>query len=157
MNTQLNLLGKRLNMAPRAHRRWLVVLMYVIFAALIEVWFSMDAPRVATWCLFGAVALNLVFMHLVGRSNEASDEREVKRWDHAYARAYPWLGYWVVFALFASGLTKKLTLISPSTNPALQAFEAQLPYMLLMAAGILYVSLPQAILLGTEPDILEAE
>jgi hypothetical protein len=157
MNTQLNLIGKRINMAPQTHRRWLVVLMYAAFAVLIEVWCSYDAPRLATWCLFGAVGLNLVLLHLVGRSSEATDERESHRWDYAYARAYLWPGYCLVFALFASGLTKKLTPISPSTIPALHAFEAQFPYMLLMAAGVLYVSLPQAILLWTEPDIMEAE
>jgi cytochrome b561 len=153
MNTQLKVLGKRLNMAPRVHRRWLVVAMYAIFAAILEAGWTYDAARGPAWCLLGSVPLVLILVNLVGRSNEAKDERESGRWDHAYARAYPWLGYCLVFALFASGLAKKLAQFSSSTSPALHAFEAQLPYMMVMATGVLYVTLPQAILLWTEPDM----
>ena len=40
---------------------------------------------------------------------------------------------------------------------ALRAFLAQLPKVLLWATFFLYLTLPQAILLWTEPDIEEAE
>jgi hypothetical protein len=42
-------------------------------------------------------------------------------------------------------------------NPALRAFFDQLPYELLVAAAILYYTLPQAILLWTEPDMEDAQ
>lgn len=149
MNTQLNLLGKRINMAPRAHRRWLVALIYAAFAVLVAV-FS-DYANFAAWCLIGVTVLHLALMQLVGRRNEATDEREVSRWDHAYARAYPSIGYCLVFALFSSGLTQRLS--SALGSAGWRALLAQFPYMLLMAAGILYVTLPHAILLWTEPDM----
>ena len=153
MNTTLLMLGKRVNMARRSHRRWLVVLIYAGFAALVLAWFSNYAPKLAAWCLIGAVAFQLTILHLVGRSSEATDERESHRWDHAHARAYPWIGYCLLVALFTSPLTRT----GQASALATPALHGQLPYMLLMTAGILYVSLPQAILLWTEPDILEAE
>jgi hypothetical protein len=38
-------------------------------------------------------------------------------------------------------------------DPAVRAFVDRLPFGLLIAAGILYYTLPQAILLWTEPDM----
>lgn len=153
MNTQLKLLGKQINMAPRLHRRWLVVAMYAVFAVLITAWFSDYAPRFAAWCLIGAVGLQLVLLHLVGQPSEATDERESHRWDQARSRAYPWLGYCLLFAL---GTTQLHTKVNEALHPTLFATFQQLPYSLLMAAGVLYVTLPQTILLWTEPDLEEA-
>ena len=41
----------------------------------------------------------------------------------------------------------------PKWAPALRVFIDHLPYGLLFAAGILYYTLPQAILLWTEPNM----
>lgn len=150
MNTQIPLVGRRINMAPRAHRRRLVVMMYLIFAVLIVVWFSQPAASLVAGCMIAAFALLLLILHLVGRPSEATDERERHRWDHASARAYPWLGYVLVFAMFTSQVHRK---VNAAIHPALHDALQLLPYGILMAAGVLYVTLPQAILLWTEPDL----
>lgn len=150
MNTQLAFVGNRINMAPRIHRRWLVVLIYLIFTVLIMVWFSQYAESFAVGCLIAAVALVLLILHLVGKPNEAADEREKRRWDQVHARAYPWLGYVLLLALGTSQLHHYVNL---TLDPELHGMLQQLPYGILMAAGVLYVTLPQAILLWTEPDM----
>ncbi len=54
-------------------------------------------------------------------------------------------------ALLAVGL--KNNPFYPKWAPALRVFIDHLPYGLLFAAGILYYTLPQAILLWTEPNM----
>lgn len=150
MNTQVVFLGKRINMAPRVHRRWLVVATYAAFAAFIVAVFWFSRSVFYTWCLIAVVAVSIMVSHLVGRPNQATDERESYRWDHATARAYPWIGNCLVLALLTTQLHGKVT---EAAHPALFATFQQLPYSVLMAAGVLYITLPQAILLWTEPDI----
>lgn len=154
MNTTLQLFGKRINMAPRMHRRWLVVATYAAFAAFIVAVFWFSKSLFYAWCLIAVVAASVMVSHLVGRPNEATDERELYRWDHATARAYPWLGFCLLIALFTTQLHAK---VSEAAHPGLFSIFQQLPHSLLMAAGVLYIKLPQAILLWTEPDLAEAE
>jgi hypothetical protein len=154
MNTQMVLLGKRINMAPRAHRRWLVVATYAAFCAFLVAvsWFSRSLFYAC--CLIAVTAVCIMVTGVVGRRNEATDERESYRWDHATARAYPWLGYCLVLALFTTQLHSK---VSEAAHPALFATLQQLPYSLLMAAGVLYITLPHVILLWTEPDLEDGQ
>ena len=152
MNTQLELLGKRINMAPRTNRRRLVIVMYAAFAAMITVWYSRYDGWFAAWCLMGGVALVLIVLLLVGEAREASDEREAHRWDHARARAYPWLGFMLLLAMGTSQVHRN---VSASLHPVTHAALQRLPWALVMAAGVLYLTLPQAILLWTEPDLEE--
>lgn len=154
MNTQVVFLGKRINMAPRLHRRWLVVATYAAFAAFIVAVFWFSRSVFYTWCLIAVVAVSIMVSHLVGRPNQATDERESYRWDHATARAYPWIGNCLVLALLTTQLHGKVT---EAAHPALFATFQQLPYSVLMAAGVLYITLPQAILLWTEPDMESAD
>jgi len=154
MNTQLEFLGRRLNMAPRVHRRWLVVATYAAFAAFIVAVFWFSRSLFYVWCLIAVVAVSIIVSHLVGRPGDATDERESYRWDHATARAYPWIGTFLVIALIATQLHGK---VSETAHPALFTTFQQLPYSLLMAAGVLYITLPQAILLWTEPDMEDAQ
>jgi hypothetical protein len=154
MNTQLELLGKCINMAGRAHRRWLVVATYFAFTAFIVAVFWFSGTFFYLWCLIAVVAVSMMVSHLVGRRSEATDERQSYRWDHATARAYPWIGHCLLIALVTTQLHSK---VSEAAHPALFSTFQQLPYSLLMAAGVLYITLPQAILLWTEPDILEGE
>jgi hypothetical protein len=150
MNTQMVLLGKRINMAPRAHRRWLVVATYAAFATFIVALFWFSRSLFYAWCLIAVTAVCIMVSDVVGRRNEATDERESYRWDHATARAYPWLGNCLVLALFTTQLHSK---VSEAAHPALFTTFQQLPYSLLMAAGVLYITLPHVILLWTEPDM----
>jgi TRAP-type C4-dicarboxylate transport system permease small subunit len=174
MNTQLAFVGRRINMAPRTHRRWLVALIYLISTVLIVAWawfsryaagslaydpttsslawawFSRYAGWFAAGCLIAVVALYLLILHLVGGPSEATDEREKRRWDQVRARAYPWLGYVLLLALGTSQVHRN---VNATIHPALHGILQQLPYSILMAAGVLYLTLPQAILLWTEPDM----
>ena len=75
MNTQLALLGKHINMAPRVHRRWLVVATYAAFSALIVAVFWFSKSLFYAWCLIAVVAVSLMVSHLVGRPTDAVDER----------------------------------------------------------------------------------
>jgi hypothetical protein len=154
MNTTLDLLGRHINMAPRVRRRGLVVLTYVAFAAFIIAVFWFSKSLFYAWCLIAVVAVSIMVSHLVGRRSEADDERESYRWDHATARAYPWIGHCLLVALVTTQLHSK---VSEAAHPALFATFQQLPYSMLMAAGVLYITLPQAILLWTEPEMESAE
>lgn len=174
MNTQLAFVGRRINMAPRTHRRWLVALIYLISTVLIVAWawfsryaagsvaydpttpsaasdwFSRYAAFFAAGCTIAVVVLYLLILHLVGGPGEATDEREKRRWDQVRARAYPWLGCALMLALFTWPLHAN---VNATLHPELHGILHQLPYGILMAAGILYMTLPQAILLWTEPDM----
>jgi NADH:ubiquinone oxidoreductase subunit 6 (subunit J) len=154
MNTQLAIVGRRINLAPRAHRRCLVALIYLIFTVLIVAgsWFSRYIGLFdAAGCVFAVVGVvYLLILYLVGEARQASDEREKRRWDQARARAYPCLGFVVWLALFTWSFHSKA---NATLHPELHGILQQLPYSILMAAGILYMTLPQAILLWTEPDM----
>ena len=80
------------------------------------------------------------------------DEREMHRRDYAHFRAYYLLGYGIVAALFATFFADPNP-IAPLLPLALRTSLIKLPQILLMATVILYATLPQAILLWTEPDM----
>lgn len=153
MNTQLAFVGRRINMAPRAHRRWLVVVIYLIFTALIVAWawFSRHGGSLAaSGCMIAGIALCLLILYLAGAPSDATDEREKRRWDQVRARAYPWLGS----VLLLAGFTWQLhATVNAIPYPELRGILQRLPYSILMAAGVIYMTLPQAILLWTEPDM----
>lgn len=154
MNTQLAFVGRRIDMAPRIHRRWLVALIYLIFTVLIVAWSWFHSRYVGSFaaagCMIAVVALWVLILYLAGGPSEAADEREKRRWDQVRARAYPWLGYVLLLAV----LTWPLHAIGNAIPyPELHGILQQLPYGILMATGVLYYTLPQAILLWTEPDM----
>ena len=153
MKTELIMMGKHINLAPRRYRRRMVVLIYMIFTGLL----------IAT--LFGYANLLLIGAFLLavrilgGRSHiggmiprvDLGDEREKNRRDHAYFLAYWWMDLVLIPALFALCLQR---ISSPASwNPVLREFISHLYLGPLIAAGILYYTLPQAILLWTEPDM----
>ena len=156
MKTELNFLGRRIKMASRIRRRQLVVLIYVGFTALVLAWFSEPAQTFAAWCIVLAYSLLLAITSLVGNGYDSGDEREIYRRDHAHFMAYRSLGYVLVLALFAAYF-RGPNPVTPALAPALRSFLYQLPYELLMAAGVIYLTLPRAILLWTEPDMEEAQ
>jgi hypothetical protein len=153
MKTELVLLGKRINVASQGRRRYLVVLIYAGFVTLMILWFSGYATLTT---LLVILALGSLVTSLGGRNYEGGDERELHRREHAHYVAYRYLGNVLVLALFAAYF-RGPNPFTPALNPALRMFLYHLPYVLLMADDILYVTLPQAILLWTEPDMeLEA-
>ena len=83
-----------------------------------------------------------------------SDERELRRRDSAHEIAYRILGMVVIFAFFIGYLRNSSDHLLNSVNLTAASFDPLL-YGLLMVAFILFLSLPQAILLWTEPDMEE--
>jgi hypothetical protein len=154
MNTQLAFVGRRVNMAPRTHRRWLVALLYLIFTVLIVAWawFSRyGASFPAAGCVLAMVGLLYpLILYLAGDARQATDEREKRRWDQARACAYPWLGYVLLLAVLIWPLH---AMGNATLHPDLYGILRRLPYGFLLAAGVVYMTLPQAILLWTEPDM----
>jgi hypothetical protein len=101
MKTELVVLGKRVSVASRSRRRWLVALVYAAFAALIVAWASFNAAARA-WCgIFGVVVL-LMFLAIVGDRDEPADERENGRRQHAYFVAYGQLAWMFILCPFAN-------------------------------------------------------
>ena len=167
MNTEYAIGNFRIHFESRKRRRGFVALCYAVFAVSDLVWCFLN-PRINpsanpkgntdAWtvavCLFLSVMLAIVFTGIVGDMRRRGDERETHRREHAYFRAYFVLGNFLVGALIA-GYFRGSNPITPLMPPALREFLVQFPLMLLGAAGILYITLPQAILLWTEPDMDE--
>lgn len=151
MKSDLVVLGKHINVASRSRRRWIVATIYAAFAAIIVAWATANAQTGAV-CLFLGVAFVLLFIGIAGSRSDPGDERENRRREHAYFVAYGKLGGMFVLALFASYF-RGPNPITPLAGPMLRAMLMELPYMLLMATGVLYLTLPQAILMWIEPDL----
>ena len=157
MRTAFVFLGIRINIASRARRRWLVALIYAAFAALDIAWFWLDGKSSVGWLLFAAFAFLARFMggrtHEGGliASYEGGDERERIRRYYANYLAYNWLDLAFFPAILAFGV-----LHGPDikyASPALHLLLERMPWGLLIGAVILYYTLPQAIVLCSEPDM----
>jgi len=154
MKTDFVLLGAHISFASRTSRRWLVVLVYAGFALAEIAWFFQRRTFTPVAMIVGLLSL-MALTALAGSGYEGGDEREEHRRDHAYYVAYRPLAWVLVLALFAAGV-RGLYPSFPLVNPFVRAVFDQLPYAVLVSGGILYATLPQAILLWTEPD-MEAE
>ena len=158
MNTHLGVLGKRINMAPRAHRRWLVTLFYSVAATLCLVWCSFNPKQmIGAWmvcaCMILGTTFAIAFSGIAGDMHSRGDEREMHRREHAHFQAYSLFGKLLVAALIASPFVRVHDPITPLLPPALRGGMVDWTTALSMATGILYFTLPQAILLWTEPDM----
>ena len=87
---------------------------------------------------------------------EKNDERETIRRDHAHYVAYRFLTTVLVAALFSAWFNNPNP-VTPVVSQTVRFFLQHLPYGVLFAGGILYITLPQVILLWTEPDMEGAE
>ncbi len=165
MNTEYAVGNIRIHFESRARRRWFVALCYAVFAVcdlalcfLSPILNPSGNPKViaGAWIIIGCailfIALFIVLTWLGGDMRSRGDEREIYRRDHAHYLAYYFLGYGLVAALFA-GYFRGPNPVTPLLPLALQGFLIQLPYIILGGIGILYITLPQALLLWTEADI----
>ncbi|MGD0097556.1 MAG: hypothetical protein ABSB60_13750 [Terracidiphilus sp.] len=189
MNAELFLLRKRIDMAPQARRRWLVVLIYVtLAAAMAGLWFLDHWHTSAAYLILATIPINRFFLggyNFGGlikpfsgkrqRRSEAppnpllltlrvyrieptesqyrSDERELAQRDRAHYRAYGALVVatcmlWLV-THFEANIPNMLARIAFPVGTVL--------YGLATATLIASITLPQSILLWTEPDMEEAE
>lgn len=156
MKTEYVVGNIRIGFASQRRRRIFVAFVYVVLGLLAFAWFSDYARGIMNaWisgCLILGVALYLIFTSIAGDMRARGDERETHRRDHAHYVAYYFLGYGLVGALFSSYF-RGPNPITPLLPQVLQGFLIKLPALLLAAAGILYLTLPQAILLWTERDM----
>jgi hypothetical protein len=166
MNTEYAIGNIHLHFESRARRRGLVVLVYA-FLAVFDLaafdmawipaqgrsWFLTHSAWLVCGLLIFIVPLLLVFTWLTDDTRRRGDERETHRREHAYAAAYRVLVNFLVAGFLASCLLQGSNPITPLLPPAARTHLAQLPLVLLTATFLVYVSLPQAILLWTEPDL----
>ena len=186
MNTELIMLGKRVNMAQQSRRRLLVVIIYTLLALLViasstvSEWRSVSpyviwATILACRLFLGGytpgglvkpfngkaparsdappsmLALKLrVYQPLPGANGESyrNDERELHQRDLAHFRAYKALGIGLLVPYATSSLLSVQSLASLKPETVIHLCST-------MTLGLLamFVTLPQAILLWTEPDM----
>ncbi len=184
MKAELVLVGKRVDMAPQAHRRTLVVFIYATLTALMAALFLADRWRTTGYYLVIATFLvNRLFLGgynfgglikpfsgkppqrseappflllalRVYRPGPAeneyrSDERELQQRDRAHYQAYQALAVVLAVLWLLAGWR--------TFNPKLLAWVPVsadlLIYGVVLAAIVVALTLPQAILLWTEPDM----
>lgn len=166
MNTEYAVGNIRIRFESQTRRRWFVALFYAVLAIFDlmglfnSTGLAVSAKSVtSTWisvcCMILFAALFVVFTWIAGDMRSRGDEREMHRRDHAHFKAYYFPIYVLIAALFA-GYFKSPNPITPLVAPALRALLAQLPNFLMMSAFLLYITLPSAILLWTEPDMEES-
>jgi hypothetical protein len=162
MNAEYAVGNLRIHFESRARRRWFVALCYAVFIASDFVWCFLNPkmnpsanPREATagWiiagCMFLSVVVLLVLRDVGGDLRARGDERETLRRQYSISRAYPYIG----FGVMASLISGSFGLPTVNVTPGLREFLVQLAFILSMATFFLYGTLPQAILLWTEPDM----
>ena len=161
MNTEYAVGNIRIRFESRARRRWFVALVYTVLAVFFLGVLLLNKEEAAgAWIRVGCgilfVGLFVVFTWIAGDMRRRGDEREMRRRDHAHFMAYRVFAYplvgSVLIALFA-GYFGGPNLIMTLAPLALRGFLMQLPNVLVMATVLLYATLPQAILLWTEPDM----
>ena len=187
MKAELIILGKRLDMAPRAHRQAMVVLIYAGLACLMAAFWFLDRwHTTGVYMIFATILVNRLllggynfgglikpfngrapiqhiqpspFMVLGLRlyrpepeaSDYRNDERELQQRDHAHYLAYQAVAVTLVLVWFISNL--KMTM--PRLMSFVPVAADTLLYGLTLAAIVTSQTLPQAILLWTEPDMAE--
>lgn len=93
------------------------------------------------------------FPHLTYGGTLLNDEREVSRRDGVHWIAYRCLGGVVMISFFLIYTKNGLRQFAPVwVHPPGEVFD-RMVYGLLMAAIVLFLTLPQAVLLWTEPDM----
>lgn len=157
MNTEYALGRLHIRFESRARRRWFVALIYLVLAvflisALILNRHVANGEWITASCGILFVALWMVFSWIAGDPRAKGDEREMYRRDHAHFRAYYTLGFFLLAALIASSF-RGPDPITPHLPLELRDYLTQLPFVLLLATGLLYTTLPSAILLWNEPDM----
>jgi hypothetical protein len=169
MNTEYAVGSIRIRFESRARRRWLVALFYAGVAALGLAPFSVHANPLTVWIVSACgaffAALFIVFTWVAGDPRIRGDEREMHRRDHAHYVAYRILlyGFVAVFSCYFVAIPAVRYLAGfVGPNGSTLFLDVVLSgslrqHFLFMAVAILFPTLPQAILLWTEPDMEELQ
>jgi thiosulfate reductase cytochrome b subunit len=188
MKAELVLMGKRVDMAPQARRRALVILIYATLAMLMIGLFLADRWRTTGYYLvFATMLINRLFLGgydfgglikpfngkgprrveqpppflllalrvynpLPTTNAYRSDERELQQRDRAHYTAYKA----VIFLLMPLWLLSQWATFTPRLLARIPVSPSLLIYGLVLASIIVALTLPQSILLWTEPDMEEA-
>lgn len=160
MKTELVIFGAHFNMASQARRRWFVALLYVVVIALGFAPFSAHVNALTGWITIGCVVLFgtlfIVFTWIAGDPRIRGDEREMHRRDHAHYVAYRVLLYGWTVTVSCYFVAIPIVQYFRGSNPLFLPLTLRgslMQVFLLMAVGVVFGSLPQAILLWTEPDM----
>lgn len=158
MKTEYAIGNIRIRFESQARRRWFVALFYAAVILICLVWSSFNPKQITgAWVLSGCmmlgVALAIVFSWIAGDMRAAGDEREMHRRGQAYFAAYFLFGKIVLAALIVDAWFGGHNPITQLVSVALRGGMVNWSSGLFMATGILYLTLPHAILLWTEPDI----
>jgi len=152
MNTEYAIGKIRIPFASQARRRWFVGVVYAVIAAWLTTMFSPYAKWIVPECGILFVGLWIVFSWIAGDMRARGDEREMHRRDHAHYVAYRFVAFGVTATILAGAL------LAPNPVTAylplmVQSICVQLPKILLWATFFTFITLPQAILMWTEPDM----
>ncbi len=186
MRAELVLMGKRLDMAARVHRRTLVVSIYAGLAVLMAALWSVDRWHTSgVYMIFATILVNRLFLGgynfgglikpFNGKAPQRSDtppflllalrvyrpepeeseyrndERELHQRDRAHYQAYQAL----TIALTVLWLLADWKMKAPRLLAWVPVSADVLLYGVVLMAIVAAVTLPQAILLWTEPDMEE--
>lgn len=165
MNPEYTLGLVRIHFESRARRRWLVALFYIFLALLGFLPFSIRPNALTVWVVSGYgiffAAIFIVFTGIAGDPYYRGDEREAHRRDHAHFLAYRILlfGFLAVFFCYFAAIPMARFFLEPNSSslfPQLVLTGSFKQHFLFAPICILIGSLPQAILLWTEPDMEES-
>jgi hypothetical protein len=156
MNTEYAIGNIHIHFESQARRRWFVALFYAVlaasvFAGLFAGGKIANSQWVSVGCMILFVALFVPFTWVAGNMRSRGDEREMHRRDHAHFRAYYFFLPILMGELFIRYF-REPNHFAPPLPLTLRGFLVQ-PNILSVSALLLYATLPQAILLWTEPDM----
>jgi hypothetical protein len=189
MRAELVLLGRRVDMALRARRRALVVLIYAGLAVLfVGMWFADQWHATGTYVFWAAMLACRLFLGgyytgglvkpFTGKGPRPSgmatplqllqlrlyrilpdedertfrnDERELHQRDRAHYQAFQAVG----FAVLVAWLVALVGMLKPVWLNWIPMTPFQMFYGLTLVTLMLFLTLPQCILLWTEPDMEE--
>jgi hypothetical protein len=158
MNTEYAVGNIRIRFESQARRRWFVALFYSAVTVICLAWCSFTPKQssgawILSACMILGVMLAVVFSWIAGNMHALGDEREMHRREHAHFKAYSLFGKLVVAILIADAYFRGHNPITRFLPLSLRGGMVDWPSALFMAAGMVYLTLPRAILLWTEPDM----
>jgi hypothetical protein len=156
MNPEYVVGNIRIHFESRSRRRCFVALFYAVLAVSILAGVSFSAKNaniqwVSVGCMILFVVLFIPFTWVAGNMRARGDEREMHRREHAHFLAYYFFLPVLIGELFVRYF-REPNHFAPPVPLALRGFLVQ-PNILTVSALLLYATLPQAILLWTEPDL----